>query len=143
VAHPVSKVFIKRASPYMLSCTSLGIGRSVAAAALANGASVVISSSSQERVNAAVEKLKQGIQGASDVSVTGQVFDMKDFKALKSFLSQEGPFDHLVRAWPFAFEALSHSKSTIFQVITAGTLPGNLNFPHEEIDENSLKPHFE
>ncbi len=74
----------------------LGIGRSVASAALAHGASVVISSSSQERVNAAVERLKQGIQGTSNISVKGQAFNIGDTAALKAFLSQEGPFDHLV-----------------------------------------------
>jgi NAD(P)-dependent dehydrogenase (short-subunit alcohol dehydrogenase family) len=77
---------------------SLGIGFSVAAAVLAHGASVVISSSSSERVNAAVERLRQGIQDAPNVSVKGQTFDIKDFAALKTFLSQEGPFDHLVSA---------------------------------------------
>lgn len=77
---------------------SIGIGRSVAAAALAHRASVVISSSSHDRVAAAVEILRQTIQqqDKSGVSVRGQALDIKDFEALKAFLSQEGPFDHLV-----------------------------------------------
>jgi NAD(P)-dependent dehydrogenase (short-subunit alcohol dehydrogenase family) len=79
-----------------------GIGCSVAAAALAHGASVVISSSSQERVNAAVEKLRQGSQDTSNVSVRGQAFDIKEFATLKAFLSQEGQFDHLVNSSLFA-----------------------------------------
>ncbi|CAE6419302.1 unnamed protein product [Rhizoctonia solani] len=91
---------------------SSGIGREVAAAALANGASVVISSSSQERVDAAVKRLKQ----APDASVKGESFDIQDFDALKSFLSQEGPFDHLA--------------------ITAGRLGLN-NFPNEEVNETT------
>jgi NAD(P)-dependent dehydrogenase (short-subunit alcohol dehydrogenase family) len=72
----------------------LGIGHSVAAATLAHGASVVISSSSQGRVDAAVERLKQN---TSDVSVKGQAVDLSDFTTLKAFLSHEGPFDHLVK----------------------------------------------
>ncbi|CAE6475632.1 unnamed protein product [Rhizoctonia solani] len=89
---------------------SSGIGRSVAAAALSNGASIVIASSSQERVDLAVEQLKQ----VSNTSVKGESFDIQDFNALKSFLSREGPFDHLA--------------------ITAGRLGLN-NFPNEEVDE--------
>jgi NAD(P)-dependent dehydrogenase (short-subunit alcohol dehydrogenase family) len=111
----------------------------VAAAALAHGASVVISSSSQERVDAAVERLKQGIPGASNVSVKGQAFDIKDSTTLKTFLSQEGPFDHLVSNFLLSSD---RSYSARFQVVTAGGLPGNLNFPHGEIDE-SAKRHFE
>jgi hypothetical protein len=73
---------------------SLGIGFSVAAAVLAHGASVVISSSSSERVNAAVERLRQGIQDAPNVSVKGQAFDIKDFATLKTFLSHTVLPDH-------------------------------------------------
>ncbi|CAE7174617.1 unnamed protein product, partial [Rhizoctonia solani] len=91
---------------------SSGIGRSVAAAALANGASVVIASSSQERVDIAIEGLKQ----APNASVKGASFDIQDFNALKDFLTQEAPFDHLV--------------------ITAGKLGLN-NFPNEEVDESA------
>ncbi|KAJ1305395.1 hypothetical protein OPQ81_000410 [Rhizoctonia solani] len=94
---------------------SSGIGRSVAAASLSNGASVVISSSSQQKVDAAVERLKQGSQGVAGVTVKGRAFDLKDFEALKAFLTEEGPFDHLA--------------------ITAGSLPGRLQFPEEEISE--------
>ncbi|KAG8687092.1 hypothetical protein FRC11_007824 [Ceratobasidium sp. 423] len=102
----------------------IDVGRSVAAAALAHGAYVVVASSSQERVNAAVDKLRQGIRSTSDVTVTGQVVDLKDFESLKAFLTKEGPFDHLV--------------------ITAGNLPGNLNFPHQELEVNdSLKSTFD
>ncbi|CAE6447973.1 unnamed protein product [Rhizoctonia solani] len=94
---------------------SSGIGRSVAAASLSNGGSVVISSSSQQKVDAAVEKLKQGAQGVADVTVKGRAFDLKDSQALKGFLTEEGPFDHLA--------------------ITAGSLPGRLQFPEEDVGE--------
>ncbi|KAH7323286.1 hypothetical protein B0J17DRAFT_723295 [Rhizoctonia solani] len=59
---------------------SSGIGHSIAAAVLANGASVVITLSSQERV---------------EVVVQGAAFDIQDPDALKNFLSREAPFDHL------------------------------------------------
>ncbi|KAG8744347.1 hypothetical protein FRC10_010327 [Ceratobasidium sp. 414] len=74
---------------------SSGIGRGVAVASLSNGASVVIASSSEARVKTAVETLKQGIQ-KDGVTVTGQAFDMRDTPALTKFLSENGPFDHLV-----------------------------------------------
>ncbi|CAE6438328.1 unnamed protein product [Rhizoctonia solani] len=90
---------------------SSGIGRSVAAASLAHGASVVIASSSSEKVNSAVTWLRQESKGAS---VEGQALDIRDYPALKLFLDQHGPFNHLV--------------------ITAGDLVG-VNFPHAEIDD--------
>ncbi|KAG9115175.1 hypothetical protein FRC07_007557 [Ceratobasidium sp. 392] len=62
----------------------------VAAAALANGASVVISSSSQPRAESAVAELK-----AAGDSVPGSTFDVKDAQALKDFLITQGKFDHL------------------------------------------------
>ncbi|QRW07581.1 Enoyl-(Acyl carrier protein) reductase [Ceratobasidium sp. AG-Ba] len=75
---------------------SSGIGRAVAAASLAYGASVVIASSRQPKVNAAVELLKKDIQGEAGANVSGQVVDIKDFKSLTEFLTSEAPFDHLV-----------------------------------------------
>ena len=55
------------------SCLDLpwqkGIGFSVAAAALSNGASVIIASSSESRLDAAVERLKKGIAVKDDVAV--------------------------------------------------------------------------
>ncbi|CAE6477253.1 unnamed protein product [Rhizoctonia solani] len=103
---------------------SSGIGRSVAAATLAHGASVVIASSSQGKVDTAIDLLKQGVPAASNVTLTGQAVNLKDFAALKDFLSKEGPFDHFV--------------------ITAGDTPGNNNFPEQEIDpEKDIKSYFD
>ncbi|CAE6486696.1 unnamed protein product [Rhizoctonia solani] len=101
---------------------SSGIGRSVAAATLAHGASVVIASSSQDKVNTALDRLKQGISSQSNVTVTGQALDLKDFDALKEFLTKEGPFDHLV--------------------ITAGSFSGVPNFP-QDFDIDGLKDAFD
>ncbi|KDN44673.1 hypothetical protein RSAG8_05438, partial [Rhizoctonia solani AG-8 WAC10335] len=98
---------------------SSGIGRSVAAAALAHGASVVIASSSSDKVKSAVAWLQQESKGTT---VEGQALDIKDYPALKSFLDQHGPFNHLV--------------------ITAGDLAGDVNFPHTEIDD-SCKAKFD
>ncbi|CAE6430890.1 unnamed protein product [Rhizoctonia solani] len=102
---------------------SSGLGRSLAAAVLAHGASVVIASSSQEKVNAALEKLKQEVSPAPNATITGQAVDLKNFTALREFLSNEGPFDHFV--------------------ITAGDLPGNFNFPDQEIDPAITKSYFD
>ncbi|KAG8706393.1 hypothetical protein FRC08_001104 [Ceratobasidium sp. 394] len=75
---------------------SSGIGRSdVAAAALSNSASVVIASSTQSKVDAAVELLKKSIKGKQDVTVSGYPFDIADFVTLTRFLTKEAPFDHL------------------------------------------------
>lgn len=68
----------------------------MAVASLSNGASVVIASSSEERVKLAVQSLKEVIQ-TDGITVTGQAFDMRDTPALTKFLSDNGPFDHLVR----------------------------------------------
>lgn len=74
-----------------------GIGRGVAVASLSNGASVVIASSNEAKVNAAVELLKKNIENTGGAqTVTGQAFDMRDSPALTKFLSGNGPFDHLV-----------------------------------------------
>lgn len=81
---------------YLIYTTNTGIGRSVAAALLSNGASVVISSSTQSKVDAAVELLTKGVESGSNVTVSGHSFDIKDFTALTGFLTQEAPFDHLV-----------------------------------------------
>ncbi|KAL5633888.1 hypothetical protein ACGC1H_005917 [Rhizoctonia solani] len=102
---------------------SSGIGRSVAAATLAHGASVVIASSSQEKVNAALDRLKQGVSSQSNVYISGQALDLKEFAALKAFLTKEGPFDH--------------------PVITAGDHPGNLNFPEQDLEIQSLINSFD
>ncbi|KAJ1305420.1 hypothetical protein OPQ81_000431 [Rhizoctonia solani] len=75
---------------------SSGVGRSIATAALAQGASVVIASSSPDKVTAAIKLLREGSKNASGISVKGQAFDIKDSAALTAFLSQEAPFDHLV-----------------------------------------------
>ncbi|QRV78660.1 Enoyl-(Acyl carrier protein) reductase [Ceratobasidium sp. AG-Ba] len=75
---------------------SSGIGRAVAAASLALGASVVIASSRKPKVDAAIELLKKDIEGKAGVAVSGQVVDVRDFKSVTEFLTKEAPFDHLV-----------------------------------------------
>ncbi|CAE6507105.1 unnamed protein product [Rhizoctonia solani] len=101
---------------------SSGLGRSLAAASLAHGASVVIASSSQEKVNVAIDRLKQEV--ISNVTLTGQAVNLKDFTGLKAFLTKEAPFDHFV--------------------ITAGDVSGNFNFPEQEIDpEKDIKGYFD
>ena len=67
---------------------SSGIGLEVAKQAASQGASVVIASSSAERVQKALESIGAGAQG--------QVVDVSDERALATFFSNLGTFDHLV-----------------------------------------------
>ncbi|KDQ15009.1 hypothetical protein BOTBODRAFT_32010 [Botryobasidium botryosum FD-172 SS1] len=71
---------------------SSGIGFAVAAAALAHGATVVVSSSSETRVADAVKRLG----GGADKSVSGIAVDVRDDAKLCAFLDNVGPFDHLI-----------------------------------------------
>ncbi|EUC54067.1 enoyl-(acyl carrier) reductase [Rhizoctonia solani AG-3 Rhs1AP] len=108
----MSSTEILRGKKVIVIGGSSGVGRSIAIAALAHGASVVIASSSSDKVNAAVELLKESSKEPG-VSVRGHAFDIEDSAALTSFLTQEGPFDHLA--------------------ITAGKMPGAMRFPQDEI----------
>ena len=67
---------------------SSGIGLAVAEQATAQGARVIIVSSSAERVQKAVESLGGGAQG--------QAVDVSDERAIATFFSKLGTFDHLV-----------------------------------------------
>ena len=67
---------------------SSGIGLEVATQAASQGASVVIASSSAERVQQAVESIGGEAQG--------QTVDVSDERAVASFFTKLGAFDHLV-----------------------------------------------
>src|SRR6266446_8207355 len=67
---------------------SSGIGLEVAKQAASQGASVVIASSSAERVQKAVESIGGEAQG--------QAVDVSDERAVATFFSNLGTFDHLV-----------------------------------------------
>jgi NAD(P)-dependent dehydrogenase (short-subunit alcohol dehydrogenase family) len=67
---------------------SSGIGLAVAEQAASQGASVVIASSSAERVQKAVESVGGEAQG--------QAVDVSDEQAVATFFSKLGTFDHLV-----------------------------------------------
>src|SRR3979409_2522257 len=67
---------------------SSGIGLAVAAQAASQGASVIIVSSSAERVQKAVESISGEAQG--------QAVDVSDERAVATFFSKLGAFDHLV-----------------------------------------------
>src|SRR2546430_1735785 len=67
---------------------SSGIGLEVAKQAASQGASVVIASSSAERVEKAVESVGGEAQG--------QAIDLSDERAVATFFSKLGTFDHLV-----------------------------------------------
>src|ERR1700728_3986849 len=67
---------------------SSGIGLAVAEQAASQGASVVIASSSAERVQKAVESIGGETQG--------QAVDVADERAVATFFSKLGAFDHLV-----------------------------------------------
>lgn len=65
-----------------------GIGLATARAAVAAGAEVVIASSSQARIDAALADLSG--------SATGHTLDVLDTAAVRAFFENVGPFDHLV-----------------------------------------------
>ncbi len=67
---------------------SSGIGLEVAKQAVSQGAKVVIASSSAERVQKAVESIGGETQG--------QALDVSDERAIATFFSKLGAFDHLV-----------------------------------------------
>jgi NAD(P)-dependent dehydrogenase (short-subunit alcohol dehydrogenase family) len=67
---------------------SSGIGLEVAKQAASQGASVIIASSSAERVQKAVESIGGDAQG--------QAIDLSDERAVATFFSKLGAFDHLV-----------------------------------------------
>src|SRR5580700_1937218 len=67
---------------------SSGIGWAVAEQAASQGAEVIIASSSAERVQKAVESIGGEAQG--------QAFDVSDERAVATFFSKLGAFDHLV-----------------------------------------------
>jgi NAD(P)-dependent dehydrogenase (short-subunit alcohol dehydrogenase family) len=67
---------------------SSGIGLAVAEQAASQGASVIIASSSAERVQKAVASIGGGAQG--------QAVDLSDERAVATFFSKLGTFDHLV-----------------------------------------------
>ena len=64
-----------------------GIGLAVAQGAMANGASVVVGSSSAEKLGAVAAKL----QGAEAIAI-----NVKDEASVEAFFAKVGPFDHLV-----------------------------------------------
>jgi len=67
---------------------SSGIGLAVAEQAASQGASVIVASSSAERVQKAVASIGGGAQG--------QAVDLSDERAVATFFSKLGTFDHLV-----------------------------------------------
>jgi hypothetical protein len=67
-----------------------GVGYAVAHAVLAEGASVVVCSSSATKVEAAVVRLQGGER------VRGEVLDVTSEDGVKAFFESSGKFDHLV-----------------------------------------------
>src|SRR6202162_5419962 len=74
--------------PVVVLGGSLGIGLEVATQAASQGASVIIASSSAERVQKAVESIGGEAQG--------QAVDVSDERAVATFFAKLGAFDHLV-----------------------------------------------
>ena len=65
-----------------------GIGFAVAQEAIADGANVIVGSSSAANVDAAVGRLGSAASGAA--------IDVKDEASVAAFFERTGPFDHLV-----------------------------------------------
>jgi len=75
---------------------SSGIGFRVSEASLAHGASVVISSSSSDKVASAVQRLQSGLDSDSSAQVSGQPLEAKNPESITAFLDGIGKFDHLI-----------------------------------------------
>jgi NAD(P)-dependent dehydrogenase (short-subunit alcohol dehydrogenase family) len=69
---------------------SSGIGFGIAKVALADGATVIIASSTSDKVQVARERLGGGER------VRGEVIDVRHEKAIAAFLERLGKVDHLV-----------------------------------------------
>src|ERR1700756_3616034 len=67
---------------------SAGIGLATAKGAAAEGASVIIASSNQQRINKALEQLPRGCKGFA--------IDLGNEENIKNFFDKIGQFDHLV-----------------------------------------------
>ncbi|KZT50394.1 NAD(P)-binding protein [Calocera cornea HHB12733] len=74
---------------------SSGVGYCVARVALEYGAKVLISSSNQTKVDAAVSRLLK-TNPLFDGSISGLTVNAKDVKSIESFWDKVGKFDHLV-----------------------------------------------
>ncbi|EJU04234.1 short-chain dehydrogenase/reductase SDR [Dacryopinax primogenitus] len=72
-----------------------GIGYSVAQASLEHGARVIISSSTQAKVDAAVKRLL-AVNPLFEGKVSGSTLNAKDVKSVEAFWDKVGKFDHLV-----------------------------------------------
>ena len=81
------KVTLKCKRVLVLGGTS-GIGLAVAEAAKAEGSDVVVVSSQQSRVDAALTLLGEGAEG--------YVANLSDETAVEALFGKMGPFDHLV-----------------------------------------------
>jgi len=76
---------------------SSGIGFAVAQSSLEHGAKVIISSSNQAKVSAAVARLVKANALFAD-SVSGLTVDAKNVKSIEAFWDGVGNFDHMVGA---------------------------------------------
>ena len=98
-----------------------GIGFGVAKASLLSlAAHVIVASSSQDKVNKALERLQEALKSGSDGQtlpgvVSGEVVDARDGASVKDLVARVGEVDHLV--W------------------TSGDAL-RLGFPNVEIDKN-------
>lgn len=77
---------------------SSGIGFSVAKAALlSRAARVLVASSTQTRVDLALQRLREEIGGKGlPGKIEGAVLDAKDMRAVEAFIINVGELDHLV-----------------------------------------------
>lgn len=99
-----------------------GIGYGVAEASLASGAQVTVSSSSQSRVDATVEKLKADFP---DQKVAGYACDLSKptvEQDLEALFSKVGKVDHIVYSAGDKLAAAPIQEITYEKIIAAGQL---------------------
>lgn len=99
-----------------------GIGYGVAEASLASGAQVTVSSSSQSRIDAAVEKLKADFP---DQRVAGYACDLSKptvEQDLEALFSKVGKVDHIVYSAGDKLAAAPIQEITYEKIVAAGQL---------------------
>ena len=98
--------------------STAGIGRATAEGLARAGASVVINGRGSERLNAAVQEMRQAFP---DIDISGVAADLSTVEGTNSFLAQESDVDILVNnlgtAWPKPFAELTDDDwLNIFQI---------------------------
>lgn len=105
---------------------SSGLGFAAAEASIENGASVLISSSSQQKVDKAVERLQQAYPSAKD-RVSGYACNLSDQAGLEKnvvdLLEKAGTLDHISKIQAIVVSSSANSRQFTLLVILSVSSP--------------------